>query len=150
MKRIAVISSNGHPEYEPLIPVVTRAWTACGFDTLVMRTEVTDNPYVSQVIRLFGPLDPSISDMDWVVMSDADIVPLNPAWFQELSDHPIISVGHNLTRSYPAQLPMCYTGALAGIWRQVMPYDRWPGNSLTERSQSMLRDYHVTYPKLDP
>jgi hypothetical protein len=143
--RVVAISSNGAPDYEPLVPLTVAAWKACGWDCAVLRPD-DGLASTAQLMRLFAPLN--YSDDTLVMMGDADLIPLSPETFDEISEYDIFSYGWNLVAGN--EVPMCHTGALACYWREFMGYDRWPGNTLSERARAMLADFRETHPGADP
>src|SRR5262245_48110159 len=75
--------------------------------------------------RLFAAALPEMSDDDYLMTSDVDMIPLDRAYFSQ----------HDLSRSFaflsadgygdcsegaPGQLPMCYLGGWASRWRDVL------------------------------
>lgn len=80
----------------------------------------------AQVVRLLASALPSVQDEDYLLTSDVDMLPLDPKFFvgqdMALDFHVFSSDAYaDLTKGlFPPKFPMCYLGASATVWRDVM------------------------------
>jgi hypothetical protein len=80
----------------------------------------------AQVVRLLASAIPALEDSDYILTSDVDMLPLNAEYFQHqdwsMDFHAFGADAYaDITKGlFPPKFPMCYLGARAGIWRDVM------------------------------
>lgn len=81
---------------------------------------------VMQVSRLFPATLPQINDNDYILTSDADMLPLSQAYFNQqnldfkfnlFTADAYADITKNLQ---PPKFPMCYLGATAKNWKEVI------------------------------
>lgn len=150
-RRYAVISSDRTPIYMFYVPIVACAWLELGFVPLIVlerapwtdtreayvRASIPSGSFVVdvcpsagykvstslQTVRLLVSALPSIEDDDYVLTSDADMVPFISDYFRP-SDAKFQLFGADAysdpTVRLPPKFPLCYLGAKAREWRNVM------------------------------
>lgn len=80
----------------------------------------------AQLVRLLAASIPKIKDTDYLLTSDIDMIPLEESHFlqQDWSmDFNILGADAyaDLTKGlFPPKFPMCYLGARASVWKDVM------------------------------
>ena len=141
---IAVISSNPYPSYCFLLPITNYFWVnRVGHQVCNLLTGVWDKPWqqlaldktkelcqdihwlttpegygsgtIAQVSRIFAGL---LYDNEYLITSDADMLPMSRYYFSMKYDKPFViyySEAYNNLK-----YPMCYNGATASVWREVM------------------------------
>ena len=85
---------------------------------------------VAQVSRLFACADPSLKQDDYILTSDADMLPLSRTWFNAYDKSKTFNffggnaylgyIGNASPTTLPSRFPMCYIGANVSNWRSVM------------------------------
>jgi len=88
------------------------------------------NSTIAQVSRLFACADPNIKPEDYILISDADMLPMSRTWFTQYDASKAFNffggnaylgyIGDASPSKLPTRLPMCYIGGSTANWRQVM------------------------------
>lgn len=119
MKKYVIISSNGNPDYEWYLPLVKWAWNKLGWEVICLRpfkSDVYREETITQCIRLYAALLPSLQPDDLLMTSDADMVPLSDYW--KPNPEVITTYGHDLTNYN--HVPICYVAMTVANWKKVM------------------------------
>lgn len=80
----------------------------------------------AQLVRLLASASTLVEDVDYLITSDIDMLPLNPEFFRrqnmDLDFHVFSADAYaDLTQGhFPPKFPMCYLGAKASFWRSMM------------------------------
>lgn len=95
---------------------------------------------MAQVSRMYAFASHSAMPDDYVLTSDVDMWPLAPAWFHE--NEPTPGAVAVLYANSPSRFPMCYIGAHAGTWKELMldPFGI-PLQNVTELVHRHMRTY---------
>lgn len=81
---------------------------------------------VAQVSRLYASAIPSLKKDDYLLTTDADMIPLSKSFFNKedksLDFHLFTGNGYDLVSKdhLPVKFPMCYLGASVSSWKEVM------------------------------
>jgi len=88
-----------------------------------------DVPMTARVCRLYAASLPDLPDDDYLVMSDADMVPISRSYFS--SQDPSLDVHVFSSNAYgpvteagvPVKFPMCFIGGRVSAWRTLTRHD---------------------------
>jgi hypothetical protein len=149
MKPLAIISSDGNPNYLSLLPIVCKSWELQGFDTLpivlitdyqqVDRTRDFLERWMACKPQIWYPrmdvqsrLNPSLyvqcirlyaggkqKDDRYCIVSDADMFIASPFLYRDFDK--VNCFGHDLTGFN--EIPICYVGMNSQKWSEVMGED---------------------------
>ena len=85
---------------------------------------------IAQVSRLFACADPFFKSDDYILTSDADMLPLSRTWFDQYDVNKTFNffggnaylgyIGEASPSKLPQKFPICYIGSNVINWRQVM------------------------------
>ena len=119
--KYVVIGIDNNPKYTVYKRLVETMWEHFGWRVFWLHSgpEELLNENISaatfaQVSRLYAAAWPNIGDSDYLMTSDADMLPLSDYW--QTQDQ-FTSWGRDLTDYH---YPMCYLGGYAFLWRKVM------------------------------
>lgn len=155
----AVVACNENPAYLAFWPIVKRAWNEIvGIPVILVYIGhdlppqlegdasvviIPPNPYwptatQAQCVRLLFPA--LIQCEGAVIVSDMDMIPLQPQWFHEtlapFADTDFVSYRPPLND----EVVMCYVAACPQTWRDLF------GSTSMESIQAILRDWAVAIP----
>lgn len=155
MKKSIILSVNDNPEYLFYTPLTVWAWRYFGWEPILffhgkmtpfidwvlygdgrecwdleLNVEGYHSETITQISRLYGSC---VAD-GYIMTGDIDMIPLSDYW----KPHPYkLSVyGHDLTGF--GHHPICYIGAPAAIWNQIMHIDAKDYNALIKRDLDKL------------
>lgn len=89
---------------------------------------------ISQVARLYAACDIYIYKNDYIMTSDADMLPLSDYW--KFNPKNITVWGHDLTEY--EHMPICYIGMMATRWREVMGLVSPDHNAMLKRDLDVM------------
>lgn len=109
---------------------------------------------IAQFSRLFAYADSSFAPLDYILISDADMLPLSRTWFDQQDmtkrwhffggNAYLGYIGDASPSKLPQKLPICYIGARVADWAVVMsPINGLQGSMeqvIKEREQAGCRD----------
>jgi hypothetical protein len=155
MKKHIILSVNENPEYLFYVPLAVWAWRFIGWEPILFYHGrlsniadvwhasgiehchvflLDDNGYNSetttQIARLYG----ACVSNNYIMTGDIDLIPLSDYWKPDLIK--LSAWGHDLTNY--EHFPICFIGAPAAIWNQVMHIDAKDYNTLIKRDLDKL------------
>lgn len=119
--KYVVIGIDNNPKYTVYKRLVETMWEHFGWRVFwlqsggeeLLKVKITAATF-AQVARLYAASWPNIGDSDYLMTSDADMLPLSDYW--HMSDT-FTTWGRDLTDYH---FPMCYLGGYAYQWKQLM------------------------------
>jgi hypothetical protein len=140
MSKYVALSVNQNVDYEYFIPLTCWTWRKIGYEpilfysskvTPVLELVVTlsNTPVwflapvdgvrsstIAQVSRLYAGCLSMLSDDDYILVADADMLALSDAWNPDLTK--VTVYNYDLTGF--TEIPMCYAGAPKKLWTEIM------------------------------
>lgn len=95
---------------------------------------------IMQTCRLFGSAVSGMKDDDYLLTSDADMIPLSAQYFNQQSPEALVHIfgadayGDILQGVIPPRFPLCYLGARSKVWKEILNIGS--GNVDTELAKS--------------
>lgn len=150
MKPLAIISSDGNPDYLSLLPIVCKSWEIQGFDTLPLvliddyqkidSTRDFLDKWITCKPQIWYPrkdvhsrLNPSLyvqcirlyagagqADGRYCILADADMFIASSFLSRDFDK--VNAFGHDLTGF--GEIPICYVGMTSQRWAEIMGEDQ--------------------------
>ena len=148
MNKFVVNATNSNLHYSYFIPIVSLMWKTIGYtpitllfgsdwagntktnyilDNIKKHSAVWSLPYTPgfkestcvQISRIFASASLDFSLDDYILTSDADMIPLSKSWFNS-QDHNKKFHIFGADAYGGARFPICYLGATVANWREIM------------------------------
>lgn len=133
--RYVILAVNDNPVYTQYKELVSTMWRIFNWEPFwvdVPKIEGFTSVTCAQVCRIYAAALPVFTDSDFLMTSDADMLPMSDYWDPK-QDHAPTCWGRDLTDYH---YPICYIGATAYKWRWIMNLD---GMSMQTAMQRDMR-----------